>query len=207
MVQRLLNWKDTKSWIDSVAWRWSSVTSGVPQGSILGPMLLVLFINELPNITPEDSDAALYTKIFQQITSEVDAQNLQQTITHLSCWTNTNNIQFNESKCKMLSVSRKNKPITFIYQLGSSNLHRVRLWSRNERSDFFLQSSLWYNRIVKLWNDVCRSATPDTFPSLRTFKNFLLTHHTTLTCSVFDVNLLCAWSRSRECPRHRNWIP
>ena len=39
---------------------WSYATSSVAQGSILGPMLLVLFINDLPNIISEDSKAALY---------------------------------------------------------------------------------------------------------------------------------------------------
>ena len=66
------------------------------------------------------------TKIFEQITFEVaDGQDLQQTIAHLSCWTNTNNIKFNESKCKKLSVSCKKEPITFIHQLDSNNLNRV----------------------------------------------------------------------------------
>ena len=65
--------------IDGVASSWSSVTSGVP--------LFVLFINDLPNIIPRDSDAALYAddeKTFRKITSEVDAQHLQQTLTHLT---------------------------------------------------------------------------------------------------------------------------
>ena len=48
----------------------------------------------------------------------------------------------------------------------------------------------YFNRIVKLWNCVCSSATPDTFSCLRTL----------LICFVFDVNLLCTWSMSRECP-------
>ena len=91
-------------------------------------MLFVLFINVLPDVIPEDSEAALYaddTKTFQQITSEVDAQHLQQTLTDLTTWSSINNIKFNETKCKVLTVSRKKQPITFNYHISSTNLHRV----------------------------------------------------------------------------------
>jgi hypothetical protein len=106
--------------IDGVASSGSSVTSGVP--------LFVLFINDLPNIIPRDSDAALYAddeKTFRKITSEVDAQHLQQTLTHLTTRSKINDIKFSESKCKVLTVSRKKKPISFAYHLGSTNLHHV----------------------------------------------------------------------------------
>ena len=45
--------------------------------------------------------------------------------THLTTCSNTNNMKFNESKCKVLTVSRKKKLITFAYHLGSTNLHHV----------------------------------------------------------------------------------
>ncbi len=40
--------------------------------------------------------------------------------------------------------------------------------------------------------------------SIKTFKIYLRNHYSMLVCSVFDVNLLCTWSISRECPCHRS---
>ena len=103
--------------LENVASEWSPVTSGVPEGSILGPLLFTIFINTLPDSLSPGLQAALYaddSKVYRPITSLVDSMALQQDRNNLEVWSSKNTLQFNPSKCKILSYSYKKKKSHYI---------------------------------------------------------------------------------------------
>ncbi len=109
------------------------VLSGVPQGSILGPILFVLFINDLPCNLSKNTMLALYaddTKIWRAIKSYSDHLTLQNDVNSLNNWALTNKMKFNLQKCKIVSIFNRKSPvgmlpipfIKFQYFLGDDPL-------------------------------------------------------------------------------------
>ena len=114
--------------VDRVASDWYSVTSGVPQGSILGPVLFTIFINDLPDNIHTGTKTALYaddTKLHRNIFSTRDCDSLQESLVELDSWSMENKLFLNASKCKVLTITRKKNPVIYEYTLGSKKLTRV----------------------------------------------------------------------------------
>ena len=94
---------------------WSSVTSGTPQGTILGPLLLLIYINDITNCV--SSIVKLYaddTKIYRQIVDPIkDPPLLQMDLSNLMEWARTSQLQFNADKCESLPITHtRDKSIT-----------------------------------------------------------------------------------------------
>ena len=85
------------------------VTSGVPQGSLVGAILFLLFVDDLPN-TVKTSRVACYaddTKIFKSIDSITNCNALQSDLNNLVSWSESCGFISNQSKCKYQCMSRK----------------------------------------------------------------------------------------------------
>ena len=105
------------------------------QGSVIGPILFVLFINDLAEGLSLNTDLALYaddTKIWRIIHSELDNEILQKDIEHLNSWATLNKMKFHPHKCKVLSVATRPPPlmgilpnIQYFYSLGETLLDYV----------------------------------------------------------------------------------
>ncbi|CAB4010630.1 Hypothetical predicted protein [Paramuricea clavata] len=123
----LLDWftdylanRSQRAVIDGVASQYLPVTSGVPQGSIIGPLLFVFFINDLPEFIPNQSKTALFaddTKLYRSISSISDYESLQRDISSLNYWSQNSNMKFNTLKCKVLAITRKKRIIIWAMQI------------------------------------------------------------------------------------------
>ena len=99
---------------------WCNVTSGVPQGSVLGPLAFIVFINDIDGCTDNlmiISKFADDTKLSHQ---QEDHHHIQEALDKLVVWADTWGMAFNTAKCKVLHIGRNNTE--HVYNMRGADL-------------------------------------------------------------------------------------
>ena len=125
-IQAFLCHRHQRVVINGVSSTWLPVTSGVPQGSVLGPLLFLLYINDLADNL--NSDCRLFADdctLYRRVTSLHDCAKLQADLSKLYRWTQRWQLHLNISKCKVLCISNKRAPPYMTYTINNATLEWV----------------------------------------------------------------------------------
>ena len=105
---------------------WARVISGVPQGSILGPLLFLVYVNDVSvNLVSPTRLFADDCVIYRQVVSTDDCVTLQEDLARLYAWSQRWQLALNLSKCKAVCISNQRNPPSYTYGMNNVVLEWV----------------------------------------------------------------------------------
>ena len=112
--------------LNGVSLNWEEVKSGIPKGSVLGPLLFLIFINDLP----EDLQSTMYlfaddSKIWCIIKDKGDCEILQHDLDRMQEWSEKWLMQYHPDKIKGLCLNNKGSGSNQMHKVGHANVKEV----------------------------------------------------------------------------------
>jgi len=109
-IQSFLTNREQRVVLGKESSNWTRVTSGVPQGSVLGPLLFIIYINDLAKEI--ENKVELYaddSKLIRTVVNEEDKESLQKDIDEIAKWSYENGLPLNLNKCHIMHLGRNNR--------------------------------------------------------------------------------------------------
>ena len=129
------------------------VTSGIPQGSVLGPLLFVIYINDLPqHVTNEVRIFADDTKVFTQSDQKEARESLQKDLDHLQQWSSDWLLKFNPEKCCVMRLGRCTEELAYFMSTTEAgeaeNRHKLTVTEAEKDLGVFVDNKLTFKKHV-----------------------------------------------------------
>ena len=114
--------------VDGKASKLTNVLSGVPQGTVLGPLFFLIYINDISKNLSVGTKIRLFADdslLYRTIRSAKDCEILQNDLNTLQKWEKLWKMEFHPGKCHLLQISNKRNPINFVYSIHNTALSKV----------------------------------------------------------------------------------
>ena len=105
------------------------VKSGVPQGTVLGPLLFLIYINDINDDLTPGTKLRLFADdsfLYRQIKSKTDSMILQKDLETLQKWEKKWKMEFHPDKCQVLTITNKRSPIKSDYYIHAKLLKETK---------------------------------------------------------------------------------
>ena len=126
-IQAFLSNREMQVVVDGETSKSAPVVSGVPQGTVLGPLLFLIYINDMPEAVSKGTFIRLFADdclVYRLITSPKDQAILQKDLFSLQQWSEKWGMKFNPSKCQIMHIARTQTKTKF-YELCGEFLSTV----------------------------------------------------------------------------------